>query len=207
MKRSAAKMLFLLLSPLVFTACLSTEVTLDLRERSALVGEFVYTIPRQVWDLGVFDSASPERAVPVSERDARETAGLYQDVDLASYSVHEGDDEVVVRARYQAGSLQSLRGLLGGDGTLRLDEANRTMRISLSEGLQTIESAQEALVRDLFRDRVFALTVISDLELSLRTAPDYGSLSTSADDHYTWQCALSDLLLDPSEALLVFTWE
>ncbi|MFA7568033.1 MAG: hypothetical protein WCY01_13485, partial [Alkalispirochaeta sp.] len=95
---------FLILITVVFglSSCLTTEVELDLRRQNDLRLTLVYHMPLTLWQFGVFDDESSERAVPVSRRDAEETAVLHDDVTLERYSLEERNEEAVITVVYHS---------------------------------------------------------------------------------------------------------
>ncbi|MCG8479067.1 MAG: hypothetical protein MI724_08235, partial [Spirochaetales bacterium] len=59
-----------IITAVFLTACLSTNVSLDIRNPESIELAIDYEMPRSIWELGVFDRDSPERPIPVSLRDA-----------------------------------------------------------------------------------------------------------------------------------------
>jgi hypothetical protein len=170
-----------------------------------------YTIPRAIWDLGVFDHSSPERAIPVSERDARETAGLYDDVILEDYRIDEGDAEVVITAAYRVGSPESLAALWGWSdgGSLRLDHAAGTLTVPLAGGVDPVDSHQRELIAETFRGRHFSLALTAPGTVQLEPLGGINGAVTRPRDDATvrWEAPMGDILLSREDLALQARWE
>lgn len=211
MKSTTAKALLGVIATLTLTSCLSTDVSLDVRDPDSTRMEIVYTIPQAVWDLGVFDHASPERAIPVSERDARETAGLYADVTLERYTLDTRDDQVVVSVTYVVDSPESLSALWGWSdtGSLVLDHAAGTVSVPLSAAVETVDPQQRELIAETFRDRHFSLTVIAPGPVTFEAPPGVdGTLSRPRNDETArWEGPMGEILLNDHDVTLRARWE
>lgn len=77
-----------------------------------------YEIDTELWELGVFDSDSSIRAIPVSEADFRRTARRVEGVELLGYSLSRGDVVTEVEARLSFSDLEALNGIYAPDRSL-----------------------------------------------------------------------------------------
>ena len=204
MKRTAIRVLLTILMVGALSSCLSTEASIDFSgDRTQL--SLVYTIPRSVWDLGVFDEGSPERAIPVSERDARETAGLYDDVDLVRYTLRRGDDAVTIETIYRVESDDSLAALWGtiGSGHLVIDRERGAITVPIGAGIGSVDGDQRQLIADTFRDQTFSLELRAPA--AIQGEPPQRPSGTVIDNGSTsifqWEVPMADLMLaeEPSE--------
>lgn len=135
----------------LLAGCLSTEVELSLAEAGGSLS-IIYVIPAELWNMGTFDEASPERAFPVSERDARETAALYPDVQLSRYQLRSVNESIQVEMEYRAESDDSLSRLWGslGTGWLVIDREAAQLTLPVGGGVGETDQEQADLLRDLF---------------------------------------------------------
>lgn len=145
------------------SSCLSVEAEFDMRRSGYVDLTMRYRMNEALWDLGVFDENSPERAVPVSRRDAEETALRYEDVTLQDYRVHREGETVTVTVRYRAGSAGSLQGLWGvaGGGPLSLDERGRGISIPLAADPAELAPEQRELLGHIFSNQHVRITVLA----------------------------------------------
>jgi hypothetical protein len=210
-KSTTARALFGVIAALTLTSCLSTDVSLDLRDPDTTRMEIVYTIPQAIWELGVFDHASPERAIPVSERDARETAGLYDDVSLEGYRLDEEDDHVVITVTYLIGSPESLAAIWGSSerGSLLLDGEAGTLSVPLAGGVEAVDAQQRELIIEAFRDRHFSLTVTAPGAVEIQSPGDVDAAVSRPRGATTvrWEASMGDLLLSRDDLTLIARWE
>lgn len=196
---------------LALSSCLSTEVTIDLRDDEDLRLQLVYSMPRAVWELGVFDSTSPERAIPISQRDAREAADLYRDVNLVGHTVREDGETVTVEMEYSVGSAESLAGLWGwaGDGQLELDQEAGSIRVPIAGNVSDVDSEQRELILEVFREQQFRLTLNAPGALQT-TGPEVQGASwqsASEDRSATWTAPMGPLMLSNEDSALEAHWE
>lgn len=159
----------------LFAGCLSTEVSLTLAETGGTL-EIRYIIPAELWTTGVFDEDSPERMLPVSERDARETANLYADVELLQYRLRSVDEMIHIETRYRSASDASLSALWGsvGTGWLSIDRAAGELLMPVGGGVGPTEPVQAELLSDLFSGQTARFSV----DLSALTT-DRGEVQTT----------------------------
>ncbi|HKK48747.1 MAG TPA: hypothetical protein VJ932_06590 [Alkalispirochaeta sp.] len=193
------------------SSCLSTDVSIDFRDDGEIGLHTVYTMPKAVWELGVFDSTSPERAIPISARDARETANLYADVTLVDHTVREAGDQVTVEIMYSIGSAESLADLWGWAGEHRLEFEPETgfLRIPVNGERVPVDEDQRELIREVFRNQQFTLTLSAPGELNT-TGPELpdASLTEESDTNTaTWSAPLGSLLLHEDSAFIEARWE
>jgi hypothetical protein len=209
-----------LVTAAVLSSCLSTEVSIDLSRADALSLDIVYRMPRSLWEFGVFDEESSERAVPVSRRDAEETAVLYPDVTLRSYEVREQGDEISVSVSYDVGSVDSLEALWGGvsaGSRMDLSFEERRIRLPVGEGPppEGYDQEQVQLISRLFENQVFSVSIRTPARITSRSFPatvpvvDATSRSEDAASNTvaTWQVSMADLLLAPDSKEIVLEWE
>lgn len=209
MKRSPSaivRSILMLVVALTFTSCLSTAVTFDVSDTRTTL-RFAHTIERAVWDLGVFDAQSPERAIPVSERDAEETAGLYRDVDLTAYDIEVGADTVRVEVEYTVGSAESLAGLWGEMGGRRLSLSETGIRIPLAAGVGTVDEDQRSLIEEMFRDQVLQVQVRAPGSVTSADAGDVPVSTTEDRGGIELTMPMGDLMTAPNATVLTVDWE
>jgi hypothetical protein len=196
---------------LTLNSCLSTDVSIDLRDEQDIRLQLIYSVPTAVWDLGVFDSTSPERAIPISERDALETANLYEDVTLISHTVREKSDTVTIEMEYSVGSAESLAGLWGwaGNSRLGLDMETGSITVPVNGGGSAADREQRELVLEVFRDQHFSLTVVAPgpLRTSSTDIPDASWQRGSNDETATWTAPMGPLVLHEGDSIIEARWE
>ncbi len=202
--------LLLAVSAMSLTSCLSLETELDLRREDALVLTMRYTVDRALWELGVFDEESQERAVPVSRRDAEETALRYSDVTLEEYRLEDKGEEVTVSVRYRAETVESLRALWGtAAGTpIAFQAGYRGVSIPLATGPESVDPEQRAFIHDLFRDRHLRITVITPgpIEHVALTAPESDRQEQREGNRYSLTVPLAELLTFTGTSEIVLDW-
>jgi hypothetical protein len=206
----------LLLSAVVFalTSCLSTEVELDLRNGNALILDLTYRMPIGLWEFGVFDDETPERAIPVSRRDAEETAVLYEDVTLVSYTLREEADRAVVHVVYRVESVSGLQGLWGrvAGSPLDLSFESGRLRLPLSSGGPDdgIDPQQRDLIEEVFDGEVFSVAIRTPEPITAMELPRIdGAEDTRGDDdrRIVWQAPMGALLSTETPAQIRIEWE
>ena len=194
---------------LSLSSCLSTEVDLDLRDPTVSRLAITYRMPRSLWDLGVFDEASPERAIPVSERDARETAGLYADVELESYELQQGEELVTVTVAYSAGSAQSLAALWGRNGAtgLDLDYGAGYIEIPVAQATGPVDEEQRNLITEAFRGQYFDLRVRTPAPAELNSPSMVpGTVERNGETDLQWRANMAELLLQTQAPTVTVQW-
>jgi len=209
--RAVLRSLLITVVAVSFSSCLSTDVSIDFRDDEEIGLQLIYTIPPAVWELGVFDSTSPERAIPISARDAREAANLYDDVTLVEHHVREGDEAVTVRIEYAVGSPESLANLWGwaGESRLQFDPDTGFLRIPVNGEGVPVDGEQRELIREVFRDQQFSLTLRAPERVTV-TGPELSGSSWergSGDDTATWTAPMGRLLLHDRNAVVEARWE
>lgn len=179
------RLLFLLISVVVpmLASCLSVEAEFDLRRDDRLSLTMVYRMSTALWELGVFDEGSQERAVPVSRRDAEETALRYEGVTLEEHAVTDDGETVAVTVKYQARTRDSLRKLWGsaGGSPLIFAEGSRSITIPLASGDSSMDREQRNLVRQVLADQTARVMVITPDPV--RSAETTGGLQDGGDQH------------------------
>jgi len=212
--------LVFLITASVLTSCLSTEVSIDLSRDDALSLDIVYRMPRSLWEYGVFDEESSERAIPVSRRDAEETAVLYPDVTLRSYEVREQGDEISVSVSYGVGSVESLEALWGGVSSgsrmdLSLDDGTLRLPVGSGPPPEGYDREQTQLISRLFENQVFSVSIRTPGRITSSVFPDAvepdnpasRSALSAGDDVATWRVPMGDLLLAPGSKEIVLAWK
>lgn len=190
------------------SSCLSLDVTLSLREDSSDL-TFVYTIARSVWDLGVFDEGSPERAIPVSERDARETAGLHDGVSLEEYRISESPETVEVRVVYRTDSEEALAALWGavGGSRLSLDRDAGTLTVPITAGTGPLDNDQRELIAGGFEGYHVSLSVVPPARTTATVVerPPFGEVVTE-DRNARWSAPMSTLMTAEGPVSVSVSW-
>ncbi|SIP98430.1 hypothetical protein SAMN05920897_10291 [Alkalispirochaeta americana] len=197
-------------------SCLSVETELDLRRGDDLGLVLRYRINPAMWDLGVFDPDSPERAIPVSRRDVEETAGLYPDVRVAHYSIDRTSEAVIVEVQYRAGSVESLKGLWGTAGGAPLvffsssdAPSGSGVRIPLATGPEESDPEQQALLEGLFAGQRARVTVYAPEKISRSTAPEFSGSSfetTTEGSVFSLVVAMHSLVTHPGTGWVELEW-
>ena len=213
------RVLLLSLVVVALTSCLSTEVELDLRNREELILDLTYRMPLSLWEFGVFDEESPERAIPVSRRDAEETAVLYEDVTLVSYTLREDGDRAVVHVVYRAESVSGLQGLWGRVAGSPLDLSFETGRLQLplsSGGPEGgIDPQQRELINEVFDGERFSVTIRTPQPITHAELPQLDGTQTARsenaqnedDRRVVWQAPMGVLLSSVTPTQLALEWE
>ena len=104
---------FLLL--MLLTGCLSTEVSVSLRENGSGTVNLGYRIDRAAWDVGVFDDSDVARAIPVTRREFEDAVLQIEGLRLRSHRIDRGQDLVTVDVRLDFDTPEALRRLLGAE--------------------------------------------------------------------------------------------
>ncbi len=99
-------------------SCLNVDTHIDLDADYSGRMTVSYEIDTELWELGVFDSDSSIRAIPVSEADFRRTARRVEGVELLGYSLSRGDVVTEVEARLSFSDLEALNGIYAPDRSL-----------------------------------------------------------------------------------------
>ncbi|MFW5827010.1 MAG: hypothetical protein ACOCU4_02900 [Alkalispirochaeta sp.] len=209
--RAVVRSIFITFLVFALSSCLTTEVSIDFRDSEEIGLQLVYTIPPEVWELGVFDATSPERAIPISARDAREAANLYDDVTLVEHHVREETDAVTVRIEYAIGSPESLADLWGwgGENRLQFDPESGRLQIPVNGDAVAVDSEQRELIREVFRDQQFRLTLRAPAEITT-AGPELSDSSWEqgrAGDTAIWSAPMGQLLLHDRNAVVEARWE
>lgn len=201
----------LILILLSLASCLSVEMEVDLRQDGDYQLTMRYTMSRDLWELGVFDEDSPERAVPVSRRDAEETALRYEDVTLSDYEQRTTADDVEITAVYRVGTPDSLQALWGSAGgtPMRFDPEEGVIIIPLSAGTEELDPVQRDMFSSIFDNRHARLTVIPPGEI-LRTTITGLSPETVGEEReserFTLHVSMYDLVTTGNESALTVYW-
>ncbi len=197
----------------ILTSCLTTEVDIDLRKSDDLRLSLVYRMPASLWQFGVFDEGSQERAIPVSRRDAEETAILHPDVTLETYTLDDSDDEAVITVVYHAQSVAGLQALWGNvAGTpLQMSFEGRRILLPLTGGLgdTPADSQQRELITQVFLDRYFRVTLHLPDDIQSATYPDIRNgeiLSASGDKTVSWEAPMAELLTAATGQAVSAVW-
>lgn len=206
----------LLLSAVVLalTSCLSTEVELDLRNQDELILDLTYRMPIGLWEFGVFDDDSPERAIPVSRRDAEETAILSEDVTLVSYTLREEAERAVVHVVYRAESVRGLQDLWGQVAGTPLDVAFESGQLVLpisSDGPdEGVDPHQRDLIADVFAGEVFSVTILTPGSITAVEFPRFAGaedVQDTEDRRIVWRAPMGALLSAETAAGIRLQWE
>lgn len=197
---------------LITTSCLSTKVELDLRTSDRLVLSLTYEMPISLWQFGVFDDESPERSIPVSRRDAEETATLYEDVTLETYNLTEKDDVAVIHVVYHAETIESLQGLWGRVAGTPLDLSFEpgALSLPLNEGVPPggVDPQQRDLINQVFQGEEFSITVRTPgavRPIAFPEIPEYTS-GEGDSDQFQWSAPMSALLLAEGPNVIELQW-
>lgn len=185
------------------TSCLSMEVEVDLQSSHHMDLALTYRLHSALWDLGVFDQESPERAVPVSRRDVEETALRHPGVTVEHYNVTRQDNTVVVEVRYRAADARGLAGIWGAAGgeplTLSRNPAgNSHLILPLTPEGAVPDDAQRQLLENVFRDQTMRVTVQLPAAATSATA---GPLEVLRDRSAVSVAAPLDRVLTAPESL------
>ena len=151
-------------------SCLNVETHIDLDADYSGRVTVSYEIDTELWELGVFDSDTSIRAIPVSEADFRRTARRVEGVELLGYTLTRGDSVTEVEARLSFSDLDALNGIYApGESLITIEEQDGN-RIYI----QRLRTGEESAVRDrefleeYFSgyDAVFTLTAPSEIRSS-----------------------------------------
>lgn len=209
-RRALLGAVFFLLTGFLLGSCLAVEAEFDLSDENALELTMRYRMNSALWDLGVFDEDSPERAVPVARRDAQETALRYSDVTLEEYRLERTGEEVVIITRFRAGSMESLQRLWGDAAgapiAIRTDPHGVT--VPLVSASPPMDTEQRALFQEVFADRRARVTVhapgeISDATVAGLALDDPGKYEGR---RYELTVPMYDLLAGEDAVVLRLTW-
>lgn len=205
--------LLLILSLLLFvSSCLSTKAEIDIRSADDFVLDMTYEMPIGLWELGVFDENSSERAVPVSRRDAEETAALYDDVTLDTYQLTDTGEIAEIHVVYRSRSVESLRGLWGtvSGEQLTLDYSAGTVTIPLNKGTPEtgIDREQRELITEVFAGEVFSIRVKTPAPISGVTFPEMEGHQVEGTDGsvFQWSAPMAELLLSDGPNRITIRW-
>ncbi|MFP4565492.1 MAG: hypothetical protein ACLFNX_03255 [Spirochaetaceae bacterium] len=148
-------------------SCLNVETHIDLNADHSGRLTVSYEIDTELWELGVFDSDSSLRAIPVTEADFRRTVRRIDGVELLKYSLSPGDTVTEVEARLSFSDLDALNGIYAPDRTLITvaedgEERVYTQRLRTGEE-ETVDDREfiEAYFSDY--DVVFEVTTPSEI--------------------------------------------
>lgn len=149
-------------------SCLSLEAEIDLRNAEAMLLTMHYRVDGTLWELGVFDADSSERAVPVTRRDVEETALRYDDVTVELYRQESEEDTMRITVSYRVGSVESMEALWGhtGGGSLHFDPLSGLVEIPLAPGQDAITRDQREFLREIFAGRTMQLAVVTPFTVS-----------------------------------------
>ncbi|MFP3959125.1 MAG: hypothetical protein ACLFUX_03055 [Spirochaetaceae bacterium] len=151
-----------------FSSCLDVETRIDLEEDDSGRMTVSYKIENELWDLGVFDSDSRRRAVPVTEGDFRRTARRTDGLELRDYERTRGEETTAVRAELAFSDLAALNGAYApGRALIETEEVadGRVYRQALRTGEEYRVKDQE-LLRTFFEDYriIFEVAVPEPIE-------------------------------------------
>ncbi|NBB90789.1 MAG: hypothetical protein GVY23_06240 [Spirochaetes bacterium] len=145
-------------------SCLNVETHIDLEEDHSGQVSVSYDIETELWELGVFDSDSSIRAIPVSEADFRRTARRIEGVELLEYALSAGESITEVEATLSFANLEALNGIYSPRRSLITIEEQDGERVYS----QQLGSGEEPPVRD----REFIEAYFSDYTVGFTlTAP------------------------------------
>ena len=171
-----------------------------------------YEMPISLWRFGVFDEESPERSIPVSRRDAEETATLYEDVTLETYDLTERGDVAVIHVVYEAGTIESLQGLWGraAGSRLELSYEMRTLTLPLNEGAPTegIDPRQRDLIAEVLGGEEFSVAVHTPgavRSIAFPEIPDY-AVEDIGSGGFRWSAPMAALLLAEGPNVIELRW-
>jgi len=215
-KTKALRRLILpVLAGFLLSSCLSVETEVDLRRSDRPELTMRYRMARSLWELGVFDSDSPERAVPVTRRDAEETALRHPGVQVAAHAVRVQGDVVVVEVTYRADSFAGIQGIWGegsSGGMVLTEEADGTrsrLVIPVSVGGVDPDNAQGQLIRGMFEDESTRITVQTPRNITFARveANDQELLAASiSGPRMDARIPMSDILLHRSAVAVTVEW-
>lgn len=209
------RLILAVITVLMLSSCLSVETEVNLRRSDRPELTMRYRMARSLWELGVFDSDSPERAVPVTRRDAEETALRHPGVHVTAHEVRVQGDIVVVEVTYRADSFAGIQGVWGegSSGGMVLtedaDDGRSRLVIPVSVGGVGPDHEQGLLIRGMFEDEVTRITV--------RAPRDIADARVESDGHELTapslqgplmdaQIPMSDILLHSSAVVVTVEW-
>lgn len=185
--RAAAVLLLVLL----LSGCLSIDVTVDVTRQESVDVTFRYIINRETWDLGTFDDDASERAIPVSRRDAEESALLHDGLELLDWRLDETEAVATITTVYRAHSSEALAALWGGAGGGRAewDPSRRRLVLPVVSGAEaavTDDPAAAGLLDLVFAGQTVRIALDAPGALSVGSAPaevehQLGALLTRRD--------------------------
>lgn len=182
-------------------SCLNVETHIDLDADHSGRLTVSYEIDTELWELGVFDSDSSIRAIPVSESDFRRTARRVDGVELLGYALSRGDSVTEVEARLSFSDLEALNGIYApGRSLITVAEQNGD-RVYI----QRLRTGEEPPVRD--PEFIEAYFSEYDVAFTVTTPSEIRSTSTGEllDDGMTARVSLDIMeFLTDSEPL---AWE
>jgi len=182
-------------------SCLNVETHIDLDSDHSGRVTVSYEIDTELWELGVFDSDSSIRAIPVSEADFRRTARRVEGVELVGYELSRGDSVTEVEARLSFSDLAALNGIYGPGRSLITVEEQDGDRVYI----QRLRTGEEPAVGD--REFVEAYFSGYDVVFMVTAPAEIRSSSTGEvlDDGVTARLSLDIMeFLTASEPL---AWE
>jgi hypothetical protein len=182
-------------------SCLNVETHIDLDSDHSGRVTVSYEIETELWELGVFDSDSSIRAIPVSEADFRRTARRVEGVELVGYELSRGDSVTEVEARLSFSDLAALNGIYGPGRSLITVEEQDGDRVYI----QRLRTGEEPAVGD--REFVEAYFSGYDVVFMVTAPAEIRSSSTGEvlDDGVTARLSLDIMeFLTASEPL---AWE
>ena len=195
---------------LLLSSCLSVEAEFDLSRTERMDLTLRYRMSRTLWELGVFDDTSPERAIPVSRRDAEETALRYPDVTLQMHRIEQEEEIVTVTVQYRAGSADSLQHLWGasGGGLLILREDSRGVSIPLAPQAPGVDQDQRDLLEHLLANQYARVTVLAprDIRGSATMGLGQSREEETQGNRYSLSVPLVDLVTSPQPAEITLEW-
>lgn len=198
----------------LLTSCLSTEVELDLTNADEIVLDLTYRMPLSLWQFGVFDEESPERTIPVSRRDAEETATRLEGVTLERYTLEESDEAAVIRAVYTADSVEALRGLWGrvAGKELALSFEDGTLELPISDAIpqDEIDPQQRAVIEEVFTGHTFAVSVITPgaiVDASYPNVPEETVETTDSPSNLRWTAPMASIFSTSEVRSITIGWE
>ncbi|MFO7780538.1 MAG: hypothetical protein R6W94_02830 [Spirochaetia bacterium] len=182
-------------------SCLNVETHIDLDADYSGRVTVSYEIDTELWELGVFDSDSSGRAIPVSEADFRRTARRVEGVELLGYTLTRGDSVTGVEARLSFSDLEALNGIYSpGRSLITIDEQDGG-RVYM----QQLRTGEESAVGD--REFLEAYFSGYDVAFTVTAPSQISSVSTGEvlDDGVTGRLSLDIMeFLTKTEPLV---WE
>ncbi|NBF39938.1 MAG: hypothetical protein GVY14_05935 [Spirochaetes bacterium] len=167
-------------------SCLNVETHIDLDADYSGRVTVSYEIDTELWELGVFDSDTSIRAIPVSESDFRRTARRVEGVELLGYTLSRGDIVTEVEARLSFSDLDALNGIYAPGRRLITIEEQEAGRVYI----QRLRTGEESAVRD--REFLEAYFSGYDIAFTVTAPSEIRSVSTGEvlDDGVTGRLSL-----------------